>query len=48
MQSIEKKDGRNEEDNKNVEGEGNERYGGRGGGGGEVVGMEVWTPLSSH
>ena len=33
MQSIEKKDGRNEEDNKNVEEEGNERYGGREGGG---------------
>ena len=45
MQSIKKKDGRNEEDNENVEEEGNERYGGRGG---EVVGMEVWTPLSSH
>lgn len=33
MQSIEKKDGRNEEDNKKVEEEGNERYGGREGGG---------------
>lgn len=33
MQSIEKKDDRNEEDNKNVEEEGNERYGGREGGG---------------
>lgn len=33
MQSIEKKDGRNEEDNKNGEEEGNERYGGREGGG---------------
>ena len=33
MQSIEKKDGRNEEDNKNVEKKGNERYGGREGGG---------------
>ena len=46
MQSIEKKGGRNEEDNKNVEEAGNERYGGRGGG--VVVGWEVWTPLSAH
>ena len=45
MQSIEKKGGRNEEDNKNVEEAGNERYGGRGGGGvgGWVGGLD--TPL---
>ena len=42
MQSIEKKGDRNEEDNKNVEEEGNERYGGREGGG-WVEGLD--TPL---
>lgn len=45
MQSIEKKDGLNEEDNKNVE----RKKGMKGTGGGRgVVGTEVWTPLSSH
>ena len=42
MKPIEK-GGRNEEVNKNVEEAGNKRYGGRGGGGGWVGGLD--TPL---